>query len=195
MVNDGEVQDLTRRVVEGSIEEEALEKMVRKEEQASVRNARSVSSHQEGICVRPLFTKHSPDGNKHQKAPGVQAQSGRMHLRGEGLVDQNQSTINKASEELRLRQLREDLETDMKNPNKASKPEVKGISRCSNFPQVGGMQFAKGPRPTEDEHGSNVRGAFSEGEARLAKFPPAASVRPSPPVTIVDLPVMLSRRY
>ena len=38
-------------------------------------------------------------------------------------------------------------------------------------------------------------GGLVEAEARLPKFPSAASVRPSPPLPTVDLPVMLSSRY
>lgn len=207
VVNEGEVQDLTRRVVEVSIEEEtkcfdpdmALERLVRKEEKVSSRdcpNARKVPSSQED-GVRPPFTKQSSGGQigkQHQKAPVVQAQPGRMYFGEDRLADDHQSAINGASEELDFRQLREDLEADMEKFKKASKPEVKGISRCSNPQQVGGRQFAKGLRPTEDEFASNVRGGFFEGEARPTKFPPAASVRPSPPLPTVDLPVMLSSR-
>ena len=224
VVND-EVQDLTRRVVEVSIDGEAeeedgdqtkaidpdmvLERLVRKEEKVSPRgwpNARTVPSRQD-VRVDSHFTKQSSAaggeqmGKQHQKAPGVQAQPGRIRFGGERLADENQSAHYRASEELDFRQLREDLEADMKKFNKASKPEaaatvvVKGISRCPEPPQMGGRQFAKGPRPTEDEHASNARGGFVEAEARLPRFPPAASVRPSPPLPTVDLPVMLSSRY
>ena len=97
VVND-EVQDLTRRVVEVSIDGEAeeedgdqtkaidpdmvLERLVRKEEKVSPRgwpNARTVPSRQD-VRVDSHFTKQSSAaggeqmGKQHQKAPGVQAQ-------------------------------------------------------------------------------------------------------------------------
>jgi len=214
VVND-EVQDLTRRVVEVSIDGEAqeevgdqttaidpdmvVERLVRrKEERVSSRdypNAREIPSHHDFHDYPPFTKQSSADGVGQNRKQHLKAQPGSIRFGGERLVDENQSTKYRASEELDFRQLREDLEADMKKFNKASKPEaaaalsVKGISRCPESPLMGERQFAKSLRPTEnreDEH-SNARGG-------LPKFPPAASVRPSPPLSTVDLPVMLSSR-
>ena len=168
------------------------------------------------VRVQPLFTEQSSAaargggqiGKHHQKAPDGQAQPGRIQFGGGRLADQQQSSKHRAAEELDFRQLREELEADIEKFSKASRPEaannapagmvVKGISRCSDPPQMEGRQFAKGPRPTEgqeEQHAPNVRGGYAEAEARHPKFPPASSVRPSPPLPTVDLPVMLSSRY
>ena len=185
-----EVQDLTRRVVEVSIDDEteeevgnqtkaidpdmALERLFRKEERFSSRdcpNTRRVPSRQD-VRGHPLFTKHysaggGQIGKRHQKAPGVEAQPGRMQFGGERLTaDENRSAKCRAAEELDFRQLREDLEADIKKFSMASRPEadamvVKGISRCPDPPQLGGRQFAKGPRPNEgqeEKHASNTKG-------------------------------------
>ena len=94
-----------------------------------------------------------------------------------------------------FKRLREDLEADIEKFSKASKPQddilaakgaataVKGIKAHDLTPMEGGRQFAKGPRPTD-----------SKSQTEPYKFPPASGVRPSPPLPIVDLPVMLSSR-
>jgi len=229
------VHDMTRRVLEVSIDDEleeekvgnqtkvvdpdmALERCFRKEERISSRDCqkarRPVLSSQD-VRVQPLFTEQSSAaargggqiGKHHQKAPDGQAQPGRIQFGGGRLADQQQSSKHRAAEELDFRQLREELEADIEKFSKASRPEaannapagmvVKGISRCSDPPQMEGRQFAKGPRPTEgqeEQHAPNVRGGYAEAEARHHKFPPASSVRPSPPLPTVDLPVMLSSR-
>ena len=226
-----EVQDMTRRVVEVSIDGEteeeelgdqtkavdpdmALERCFRKEERISSRDCpnvrRTVPSSQD-VRVQPLFTKQTSAaargggqiGKHHQKAPDGQSQAGRIRFGGERLAEKQQSSKHRAAEELDFRQLREELEADIEKFSKAASNApagmvVKGISRCFDPPQMEGRQFAKGPRPTEgqeEQHASNVRGGFAEPEARHPMFPSASSVRPSPSLPTVDLPVMLSSRY
>merc|ERR1719233_2408628 len=98
--------------------------------------------------------------------------------------------------------LREGLEEDLEKLNKASRPQksapaVKGISRCSDPPPLVGRQFAKGPTPPSEvqrQEGPTVQSRSGDKEARHIKFPAASTVRPSPPLASVDLPLMLSSR-
>ena len=195
-----------------------MERCFRKEERVSSQDCpngrRTVPSSQD-VRVQALFTKQSSAfargggqiGKHHLKASNGQAQHGRIQFGGERLTQEQQSAKHKAAEELDFRQLREELEADIEKFSKASKPKaagnppasmaVKGISRCSDPPQMDRRQFAKSLRPTEgqeEQHASNVREGFVEAETRMPKFPPAASVRPSPPLQTVDLPVILSSR-
>ena len=208
-IQEPEVQNTTRRVVEVSIVEEdvgdetktvdpdmALERYCRKKERGHATssaqhcpNARKVLLPQDARSD-PLFTKQQK-----QKTPGAEAQSVRIRFGEERLAAEEKSTKNIRAEEVDFKRLREDLEADIEKFSKASKPQddilaakgaataVKGIKAYDLTPMEGGRQFAKGPRPTD-----------SKSQTEPYKFPPASGVRPSPPLPIVDLPVMLSSR-
>ena len=179
----GDEHDLTRRVLEISIEEN--------EEEQIGDHTRTVDPD---MAVERGFRKDEKQGSK--------ASSVAIEGKGGRLTCEIQASKYMKSTEVNFRKLREGLEEDLEKLNKASRPQnsapaVKGISRCSDPPPLVGRQFAKGPTPPSEvqrQEGPTAQSRSGDKEVRHTKFPAASTVRPSPPLALVDLPLMLSSR-
>jgi len=179
----GDDHDLTRRVLEISIEEN---------EDGEIGDRTRIVDPD--MAVERGYRKGEKQGSK--------ASSVAIEGKGGRLTCENQASKYMKSTEVNFRKLREGLEEDLEKLNKASRPQksapaVKGISRCSDPPPLVGRQFAKGPTPPSEvqcQEGPTAQSRSGNKEARHIKFPAASTVRPSPPLASVDLPLMLSSR-
>ena len=179
----GDEHDLTRRVLEVSIEEN--------EEEQIGDHTRTVDPD---MALERGFRKVEKQGTRGSSV-AIEGKGGRSTC-------ESQATNYTKSTEVNFRKLREGLEEDLEKLNKASRPQksvtaVKGISRCSDPPPLVGRQFAKGPTPPSEvqrQQGLTAQSRSGDKEVRHTKFPAASTVRPSPPLASVDLPLMLSSR-